>query len=98
MYQHGEQVETDPELAAFWFLEAASRNHPTAQYEIGICYAFGDGVQENAYEALFWLSLANAYGDPDAAQARELLVSEFTTQDLENNYARVSQWLAEHPQ
>lgn len=96
IYFSGEMIPKDMTEGAKWYLRAADQGHPGAQYEIGNCYAFGEGVTENAYEAFFWYSLAAANGETDAEQARGLLSSMFTPQDIDNLLLRAESWYSQH--
>ncbi|MCB5247747.1 MAG: sel1 repeat family protein, partial [Candidatus Cloacimonetes bacterium] len=96
IYFAGEMIPKDMAEGAKWYLRAADQGHASAQYEIGNCYAFGEGVAENAYEAFFWYSLAASNGETDAEQARGLLSSMFTAQDIDNILQRAESWYSQH--
>jgi len=40
-------VAKDPEEAVKWFRKAGEQNLAPAQYNLGVCYANGDGVAED---------------------------------------------------
>lgn len=55
--------EADPDQrAAQFFFEAARRGHAGAQHALGILYATGKGVQQDAAEADKWFGRAAAQG------------------------------------
>lgn len=44
----------------------AEQNHPIAQYNLGVCYATGRGVQKNIDSALVWMKRAAEMGQVEA--------------------------------
>lgn len=56
--------------AAYWLRKAAQQGHARAQYFLGICYANGDGVTRNMYDAVKWWLKAAAQ---DVGEAQYLL-------------------------
>lgn len=51
----------------------ALKGHLEAEYAIGYMYYYGQGVVENRYEALHWIRLAAARGQPDAVKALQII-------------------------
>ena len=50
-----------------WFSRAAREGHePLAQTNMGVSYYFGEGVDQNATEAVGWFGLAAEQGEPNA--------------------------------
>jgi TPR repeat protein len=47
-------------------LQSASNGLPTAQYQVGIAYLKGEGVETNKGLGFYWLNKAAAQGNPDA--------------------------------
>lgn len=47
-------VARDEAEAAKWFRKAAEQNLAEAQYNLGVCYAKGQGLAKNAVEAVAW--------------------------------------------
>lgn len=56
----------DYELAYFEFRKAAEEGLDMAQYNLGILYYFGQGVDKNLEEAFRWTQLAAEQGHPAA--------------------------------
>ncbi len=52
--------------AAEWIRKAADVGHPVAEYEMGLLYLNGEGVQRNFETALRWFWKAGAQHHPDA--------------------------------
>jgi len=40
--------------AVKWYRKAAEQDHALAQYNLGACYAFGQGVAKDCVEAVKW--------------------------------------------
>lgn len=48
-------MEKDLKQAAEWYRKAAEQGDETAQYFLGCCYRYGDGVQKDLKQAEEWL-------------------------------------------
>ncbi len=70
IYVFGDRVPLeadDPDLeAAKWFHEAASREHPEAQYSLGLLFLAGKGVIQSQEEAMKWIQRAADHGHAGA--------------------------------
>ncbi len=49
-------------MATYWWSKAANRNYALAQYELGICYSWGFGVEKNDEDAAYWYARAANQG------------------------------------
>lgn len=47
--------ELDFTQAVKWYRRAAGQNHAHAQYQLGVCYYYGEGVEQDRAEAVKWL-------------------------------------------
>ena len=54
------------EEAVKYFRKAAERGHADAQYQLGMCYEFGFGVEKDLSEAVKWFRKAAERGHADA--------------------------------
>lgn len=73
-YLNGENgAEADPEQAVYWFRKLAEAGIPTGQFNLGLHYAKGFGVDRDFKTALRWMQKARENGDPDAADIIEKL-------------------------
>ncbi len=65
------QREKDHSQAVQWYLKSAAQGYAMAQYNLGVCYDEGKGVERNREEAVIWWIIA-AYqcGILDFSQAR----------------------------
>ena len=59
-------VAQDYKTAVTQFALAANQGHAEAQYQIGLCYAQGKGVEESEYEAFKWYLKAANQGHAEA--------------------------------
>lgn len=59
-------IKKEYEQAAKCFLRAAEQGYAKAQYNLGVCYEFGLGVEKNEAEAVKWYQKAVEQGHADA--------------------------------
>lgn len=66
-YLNGDdEIEEDPEQAVYWFTKLAELDNSDAQFNMGLLYAKGIGVDRNFEKAIYWLEQASENGDDDA--------------------------------
>ena len=53
----------DAVSAVYWYSQAAEQGMSDAQYNLGWCYLHGEGVAQDAAEAVRWFLLAAGQGD-----------------------------------
>jgi len=68
--------------ASQWFRKAAERGVADSQFNLGILYARGIGVEQNLAESYKWFSLAAAQGDVDAGRKRDDVAKRLDPQSL----------------
>jgi TPR repeat protein len=68
MYDAGQGVEKDHNVAMFWYQRAADHGHAPAQYNLALIYDAGKGVGQDHRKARFWYGKAAEQGFA-AAQA-----------------------------
>lgn len=59
--------------AANWFRDQAERGSAQAQYNLGVCYENGEGVEKDTFEAMKWYRIASEQGHKDAETALQKL-------------------------
>ena len=59
--------------AVEWYTKAAEQGNAVAQYNLGVCYNFGKGVEKDLQKAIEWYTKAAEQGDEDAQEALERL-------------------------
>jgi localization factor PodJL len=82
LHAEGAQGKPDYKTAAQWFRKAADRGIADSQYNLGILYARGIGVEQNLPEAYKWFSLASAQGDKEAIKKRDDVGGRLDAQSL----------------
>lgn len=68
MYATGEGVKKDERKAARLYRKAADKGHAEAQFNLGFMYLLGEGVQRDRSQARYWMEMAAAGGDEQAAR------------------------------
>jgi len=64
LYNNGQGVEFDDQLAVEWYKKSAEQNNDLAQYSLGIMYEFGEGdLDQDEQEAKKWYRLAADNGN-----------------------------------
>ncbi len=72
--QGDEGTPVDYDEAHKWFAAAAVQNLAVAQYNLGLMYELGLGVEKNEARALGWYNLAAKAGQPEAIERLSQLV------------------------
>jgi localization factor PodJL len=65
-----------------WYRKAAEQNDNDAQYNLGVCYAKGQGIAKDYIEGYKWLFLAAAQGDENKKKALSLLESRMSQEQI----------------
>jgi TPR repeat protein len=81
-------VVKDATEAVKWYRKAAMQGHAEAQFNLGCCYANGQGAAKDIVEAYAWFSMA-ARADADAAGSRDLLRKGLTPQEFTDAQKRI---------
>ena len=67
-YENGLGTAPDPERATHWARQAALSGYSLGQYHYGMALLRGYGVAQDAGQGRYWLGLAAAGGDENAAE------------------------------
>jgi len=86
-------LRSDPALAGR-ARAAAMRGDVNAQYALGLIYAEGRGVDEDAVEAYAWLSLAVLQGDRDAESLRFVVAELMSEAQCDAGMRRAAEYEA----
>jgi uncharacterized protein len=62
MYDHGQGVAEDNQLAVQWYSRAAGNGHAPSQYTLGLLYSRGQGVDKDMVVATDWYKRAALQG------------------------------------
>ena len=77
------------EEAVTWYRIVAEQGDASAMYQLGLCYANGNGVEKDETEAIKWLEKAVELDNTDANAATLLGVCYYN----EKNYSEAIKWL-----
>ena len=80
---------TPAEVAAY--RKAAEQGDAKAQYNLGVCYANGDGVQKDLTQAVFWYRKAAEQGHAEAQY--NLGVCYYNGDGVQKDLAQAVFWL-----
>ncbi len=82
--------------AAEWYRKAAEQGVPTAQNNLAVLYAEGQGVAQDYVAAHMWFAVAGA-AKTDKNQANlELLENHMTAEQIVEAHRRAQLWLDQH--
>lgn len=104
LHEAGHGLEgPEPEMALYWYRQAAEQDDAMGQYHVGRMYAEGIGVQKNMETARKWLLLARAQGVHEAnrwlaPEKPPVLVSFDTFEVPAENAAEDSEEAAQIPE
>ena len=73
MMRYGKVARQGNPDAANWFRDLAERGSAQAQYNLGVCYENGDGVEKDTSEAMKWYRIASEQGHKEAEMALQKL-------------------------
>lgn len=85
-------VPKNPAKAGQWYQKAADQGHVDAQYNLGMLYKLGLGVQEDPKQAFAWLQKAAAQGNDIAQYHLGLMYAEGA--GVKRSLPHASAWLA----
>jgi len=91
MYDVGQGIPQNQAQAAQWYMKAAVADIPIAQYNLGLLYFTGNGVQKDFVLAYMWLNLA-ARGEPEAVKWRDKIGGFMTPAQLAEANTLAREW------
>ena len=65
-----------------WYRLSADQGNATAQYNLGISYAIGEGVLKDSVLAHMWFNIAGANGNEAARKGRDNLERDMTRDEI----------------
>ena len=74
----------------------AEQGDASAQYNLGVIYEKGQGVQQDYVKAYMWASLAADQGLEDAIKKLDYLVKILTPSQIEEGQRLAREWIATH--
>ncbi len=79
----------DIKQAVSWFSKAANRGVLDSQFNLGVLYQGGSGVELSLTDAYFWYTIAGLQGDKIAKQRSEAIEPELSADNLDLAQARI---------
>lgn len=86
----GQVLNNDPELAAGWFFRAAEQGYADAQFNLGLMYANGEGVEKDMVQAVELFKKAAEQGHVDAQN--NLGAMYFTGEGVDRDEKKAVEW------
>jgi len=71
----------------------AEEGNASAQYNLGVCYAGGEGAPEDDVTAYMWFNLSSAHGDEDSKLRKDELTKRMTKEQIAEGQKMSSEWL-----
>lgn len=96
LYENGQGVKRNERLAVEWYAKAAEQGDVNAQYNLGQMYLHGQGVLRSEVQALKWTILAAQTGDKEAAEMRNMMAGNMSSDDIEKAKKQAREWYAKH--
>ena len=75
----------------------AEQGDATAQNNLGVRYASGEGVPEDDVLAYMWYNLAAAQGNENAPGNKDILEREMAREQIAEAQRLSTEWIEEHP-
>jgi TPR repeat protein len=72
-YKNGIEAPRDLAEGFKWLRMSAINGDVCGQYNLGVCYEKGEGVEQNLEEAIVWYSEAAKQGDETAKRRLQLI-------------------------
>jgi len=70
----------------------AEQGHASAQYNLGVMYANGQGVPQDYIQAHMWWNLSAAQGDKDAVHNRDIVASKMSPERIAEAQRLAREW------
>ena len=82
MYNKGEGVPQDDKAAVKWYTLAAEQGDARAQGNLGVMYAFGDGILKDYVYAHMWGNIAAMNGNERGGELRDVFEKRMTPSQI----------------
>jgi len=97
MYHDAEGVPQDYAEAVKWYGRAADQGTAAAQFNLGVVYYLGQGVQQDLVKAEMWSILASENSSPgsqrdNAIRNRDVMARKMTSAQLEEARRLALEW------
>ena len=78
------------------WLSSAEQGFASAQYNLGLMYAKGNGVPQNYALAHMWFNLSGSNGDRDAVKNRDIMEKRMTPSQIAEAQRLAREWFKSH--
>ncbi|WP_140414196.1 tetratricopeptide repeat protein, partial [Bathymodiolus platifrons methanotrophic gill symbiont] len=82
--------------AVKWFSKAARQGHASAQYNLGLMYANGQGIPQDYVMAHKYFNIAASSGVKKANKNRDSVAKLMTASQIEKAQNLASEWMRTH--
>ena len=82
----------DYAAAVTWWRKAADQGLASAQYNLGVMYANGQGVPQDYIQAHMWFNLATAQNDANAAKNRDIVAAKMAPAQIAEAQKLAREW------
>jgi localization factor PodJL len=95
-YARGDAVARNDATAFGWFQQAAEFGVADSQYNLGLLYQHGHGVEPNVEQALYWFLVAARQHDLNAIDRAVALAAEMAPDQVARVQARARRFQPRH--
>jgi hypothetical protein len=92
MYDNGLGVPQNYTEAVEWYRRAAEQGYASAQFNLGVMYAAGQGVRKDLVMAYILESLAAAQGVEQARTGRDISLKLLSREQVTEGQRLASEW------
>jgi hypothetical protein len=92
LYSLGRGAPYSDHMALFWFQKAAEQRNALAFAKLGMMYERGRAVPQDLVEAHMWYNLSAAYGEKRAAESRDAIAAQMTSEQIAEAQRRARKW------
>jgi TPR repeat protein len=96
LYEEGQGVAKNYDLARFWYLRAAQQGFIDAYFALGDIYAAGRGTESDRSLAYHWYTMAAASGHARAKEIMGRYAPKLSTQQMAESDRSTKAWKLAH--
>lgn len=96
LYEEGQGIEKNNDLARFWYLRAAQKGYVDAYFALGEIYAVGRGTEADRSLAFHWYTMAAASGHSRAKEVVGRFAPKLSTQQMAESGRITKAWTLAH--
>jgi uncharacterized protein len=96
LYEEGQGVPRDYDLARYWYLRAAQKGYVDAYFSLGEIYALGRGTQSDRSLAYHWYTMAAYAGHARAKEIKDRYAPKLSTEQMAEANRITKAWTLAH--